>query len=177
MPDDSHEAQIRPAVQGIAAMAHTGFTVADIERSITFYRDILGLTLVSRQEGQRPYLAVITGLPGVYLKTAYLKVTPAADHVLELLEYTSHPAPPTPRETNRPGNAHLCFRVADIGAAYHTLRAQGVTFIAPPERITSGVNEGAVGCYLRDPDGFTLELFQPPAATSDRASARGSRGG
>lgn len=148
--------------RGLVGVAHTGFTVADIERSIAFYRDLLGMVLVARQEGQRPYLATLTGFAGVYLKTAFLKVSPEADHVLELLEYTSHPAPPTPRETNRPGNGHLCFRVADINAMHAWLAAHGVTFISPPALITSGVNAGALGCYLRDPDGFTIELFQLP---------------
>jgi catechol 2,3-dioxygenase-like lactoylglutathione lyase family enzyme len=147
----------------VLAMGHTGFTVADIERSIAFYRDQLGLLLISQQEGQRPYLSVMTGFPGVYLKTAFLKVTPEAEHVLELLEYTSHPGEPTPRETNRPGNGHICLRVAEIQALYTRLSAAGVTFISPPEPITSGVNAGAVACYLRDPDGFTVELIQPPA--------------
>lgn len=153
-----------PSPRGLMGVAHTGFTVADIERSIAFYRDLLGMVLVARQEGQRPYLATITGFADVYLKTAFLKVSPEADHVLELLEYTSHPAPPTPRETNRPGNGHLCFRVADITAMYERLAAHGVRFISPPTLITSGVNAGALGCYLRDPDGFTIELFQAPAA-------------
>jgi catechol 2,3-dioxygenase-like lactoylglutathione lyase family enzyme len=148
----------------LTGIAHTGFTVADIERSIVFYRDLLGLVLVARQEGRRPYLATITGFADVYLKTALLKVTPDAEHSLELLEYTSHPAPPTPRQTNRPGNGHLCFRVADIEPIYQRLAAARVTFMSPPSPITSGVNTGALACYLRDPDGFTVELFQPPPA-------------
>ena len=41
---------------------HTGFTVSDIERSIAFYRDVLGLRLVRRQTGTAPYLASVTGL-------------------------------------------------------------------------------------------------------------------
>jgi catechol 2,3-dioxygenase-like lactoylglutathione lyase family enzyme len=148
----------------LVAAVHTGFTVADIERSIAFYRDVLGMTLVMQQEGRRPYLATITGFADVYIKMAYLKATPDGDHILELLEYTSHPAAATPRETNRPGNAHLCFRVADIHAAHERLATQGVAFISPPALVTSGVNAGAFGCYLRDPDGFTIEFFQSPAA-------------
>ena len=143
---------------------HTGFTVADIERSIHFYRDLLGMTLISRQEGQRPYLAEITGFPDVYLKTAFLKATPTDAHVLELLEYTSHPAPATPRETNRPGNAHISFRVSDIHALHRHLARHDVTFMSPPALVTSGVNSGTLSCYLRDPDGFTIEITQPPAA-------------
>jgi catechol 2,3-dioxygenase-like lactoylglutathione lyase family enzyme len=150
----------------LVGVSHTGFTVSDIERSLAFYRDLLGLALVGRQEGRRPYLATITGFPDVYIKAAYLKVAPESEHVLELLEYTSHSAPATARETNRPGNGHLCFRVTEIHAIHDRLAAAGVTFISPPAPVTSGMNAGAIGCYLRDPDGFTIELFQPPAPTA-----------
>ena len=100
---------------------HTGFTVASLERSIAFYRDLLGMTLVAQQEGQRPYLAIVTGFPDVYLRTAFLKATPDSPHILELLEYRSHPADPLPPETNRPGNAHLCFYVRDIHGLHRRL--------------------------------------------------------
>jgi catechol 2,3-dioxygenase-like lactoylglutathione lyase family enzyme len=148
---------------------HTGLTVSDIERSIAFYRDALGMTLVARQVGEAPYLATITGFPGVRLQMAFLKATPTSAHVLELLEYTSHPGEATPRETNRPANAHFCLRVTGIQALYERLAGQGVRFISPPTAITHGVNAGAVGCYLRDPDGFTVELIQ--GAASPRAGA------
>jgi hypothetical protein len=52
--------------------------------------------------------------------------------------------------------------VADIQALSQRLAEAGVTFISPPTTVTSGVNTGAVGCYLRDPDGVTVELLQPP---------------
>jgi catechol 2,3-dioxygenase-like lactoylglutathione lyase family enzyme len=139
---------------------HTGFTVSDIERSIAFYRDTFGMTLVHRQEGTAPYLGTITGFSGVRLKIALLKATPDDAHILELLEYTSHPAPATDRATNLPGNAHLCLRVDDIEQWYRALVAQGVVAISPPVRVTAGINTGAHAVYVRDPDGFTIELYQ-----------------
>jgi catechol 2,3-dioxygenase-like lactoylglutathione lyase family enzyme len=142
---------------------HTGFTVANMERAVEFYRDWLGMVVVTAQEGQRPYLATITGFPDIYLKTTFLKVSPEAEHTLELLEYTSHPGEPLPDDTNRPGNAHLCYRVRDIQALYEKLRSRpGVRFVNPPVAVTSGINTGAIACYLRDPDGHTIELIQPP---------------
>ena len=45
----------------VGSVYHTGFTVSDIERSLAFYRDVLGLRLVKRQTGTAPYLATVTG--------------------------------------------------------------------------------------------------------------------
>ena len=145
----------------IEGMYHVGFTVSDIDRSIEFYRDGLGLSLYRRQTGTAEYLSTITGFEGARLEIALLK-TPDGTGMLELLQYVSHPAPPTPRETNRPGNAHLCFKVDDIHQACADLRVRGVRLIADPAEITAGVHKGGYGVYLRDPDGFTVELFQPP---------------
>ncbi len=146
----------------VESLYHVGFTVSDIERSIEFYRDMLGMTLYRRQQGTAEYLATITGFPGVRLEVALLK-TPDGSGMLELLQYASHPAPPTDRDTNRPGNGHLCFKVSNIQEACEELRQRGVRLISEPAEITAGIHKGAYGVYLRDPDGFTVELYQPPA--------------
>ncbi len=148
----------------LTGVYHTGFTVSNIERSITFYRDMLGMHLVHRQEGTAPYLGSVTGFPGVRLQIALLKTAPDDPQMLELLQYVSHPAEPTDRATNRPGNGHLCFKVDNIHEWYQRLSAQGVDFRSEPVQIMAGVNEGAYAVYLRDPDGFTIELYQPAPA-------------
>ncbi len=149
----------------VGSMYHTGFTVSDIERSIAFYRDVLGLTLVRQQEGSAEYLSTVTGFKGARLKLALLKPGDGTG-MLELLEYVSHPAPPTERETNRPGNGHLCFKVDDIHKACDELRRRGVRLISEPTEISAGFHKGGFAVYLRDPDDFTIELFQPPPATA-----------
>ena len=142
---------------------HTGFTVSDIERSLAFYRDVLGLTLVKRQTGTAPYLAAVTGFEGVRLEIALLQPADGGS-MLELLQYASHPAPPTDRATNRPGNGHLCFKIDDLHAACAELRRRGVTLVSEPTEITAGTHAGGWAVYLRDPDGFTVELYQGPSA-------------
>jgi lactoylglutathione lyase len=147
----------------VESLYHVGFTVSDIERSIEFYRDLLGMTLYRRQQGTAEYLSRITGFPGVRLEVALLK-TPDGGALLELLQYVTHPAQPTDRETNRPGNGHVCFKVSDIQEACEELRRRGVRLISDePVKITGGVHQGAYAVYLRDPDGFTVELYQPSA--------------
>lgn len=158
----SQPAAEQPPLGRLLDVYHTGFTVADIERSIRFYRDQLGMVLVHRQEGSSPYTATLVGFPGVHLKIAFLKAAPEAHHVLELLEYTSHPAEANAPETNRPGNGHFALRVTDIDGLYRDLSAQGVHFVSPPQLITAGVHAGVRACYLRDPDGFSIELMQFP---------------
>jgi catechol 2,3-dioxygenase-like lactoylglutathione lyase family enzyme len=147
----------------VGSVYHTGFTVRDIERSVAFYRDLLGMRVVRRQAGTAPYLGTITGFEGVRLEVALLQPADGGS-MLELLQYASHPAEPTDRATNRPGNGHLCFRVEDIHAACAELRARGVRLISEPTEITAGTHAGGWGVYLRDPDGFTLELYQAPPA-------------
>ena len=162
----------------VGPVYHTGFTVSDIERSVAFYRDVLGMRLLRRQPGTADYLASITGFPGVRLEVALLQPE-GGGSLLELLQYVSHPAPATPRETNRPGNAHLCFQVEDIHAACAHLRRHGVTLMSEPAEITAGVHRGGFGVYARDPDGFTLELYQgPPTSgppTGEREQAPAAR--
>jgi catechol 2,3-dioxygenase-like lactoylglutathione lyase family enzyme len=156
----------------VGPVYHTGFTVSDIERSLVFYRDVLGLELIKRQTGTAPYLATVTGFEGVRLETAHLQPA-AGGSMLELLQYVSHPAPPTDRATNRPGNGHLCFKVDDLRGVCAELKRRGVTLVSEPTEITAGTHAGGWAVYLRDPDGFTVELYQGPSAspTDTRAAA------
>lgn len=63
--------------------------------------------------------------------------------------------------TNRAGNTHLCLTVSDLRACYAALQAQGVHFQSELVTITAGPNQGGLVVYFFDPDGYTLELFQP----------------
>ncbi|HZQ07374.1 MAG TPA: VOC family protein, partial [Anaerolineae bacterium] len=62
---------------------------------------------------------------------------------------------------NNPGSSHLAFYVDDLPAAYRELQAQGVRFRSAPIMIDKGVNTGGYSVYMLDPDGITVELFQP----------------
>ena len=72
-----------------------GLTVADIERSIYFYRDILGMTMVGRRPRvNADYVAQQTGYPEVELNVASFKVTPNSRQGLEVVEYLNHTGKP-----------------------------------------------------------------------------------
>jgi len=149
----------------IADVLHFSFTVRDIVRSVDWYTDVLGLELVHRQTGDNDYTRTLVGVPDAVLKVAQFKIpglrSAYSTHLLELVEYAGGAvAGEKAGPINRVGGAHLGFLVTDIHERYRELLAVGVDFANPPVRITEGVNEGGYACYLRDPDGNTLEFLQ-----------------
>jgi len=151
------------AIRG--AVQHTGLTVSNLERSVDFYVRILGCTLIMAQEKTGGYLAEIVGYPGASVKMAHLS-DPAGHHVIELFEYVTPEVLPADLEPRRIGNAHLCFMVSDLDQVYSAIQNEGITFISGPVAVDTGANAGGAGLYLRDPDGITMELFQPAPGTA-----------
>jgi catechol 2,3-dioxygenase-like lactoylglutathione lyase family enzyme len=148
----------------LRAYSHFSFVVHDIERSVAWYRDILGLRLVARQRQDNEYTRRFVGVPGAILEVAEFALPRAgaeAEVLLELLEYVEPRGERSALRRQDVGNAHLSFIVDDIIAEHERLSRAGASFVTPPVRIEEGVNTGGWVCYLCDPDGITLELFQP----------------
>ena len=97
----------------VAGLFHTGITVSDLDRSIAFYRDCLGLELVTQWESSQPYLRRVVGFPDAELRIALLRVpsTPAgvSGHHIELLEYRTPRGERGDPRTCNPGNAHVAL--------------------------------------------------------------------
>jgi catechol 2,3-dioxygenase-like lactoylglutathione lyase family enzyme len=147
----------------LGAVHHLGLTVADIERSILFYRDVLGMTLFRRRpQVDSDYVALQTGFPGVALNVASFKVAHDSQQSLEIVQYMNHAGAPVETASNRPGATHLCLTVDDLRACQADLKAKGVRFKSEPVTITAGPNTGGLVVYFYDPDGYALELFQMP---------------
>jgi catechol 2,3-dioxygenase-like lactoylglutathione lyase family enzyme len=145
----------------MTSLLHTGLTVRDLDRSLGFYRDTLGMETVFEQEKEGGYLAAIVGYPGAHVRMAHLAF-PGDPHRLELFEYIEPPSRGEAGEPRDVGITHVCLLVADVAALSERLRAAGVDFYSDPVPVDTGANAGGVGVYLRDPDGITLELFQRP---------------
>jgi catechol 2,3-dioxygenase-like lactoylglutathione lyase family enzyme len=154
----------RQHMGGIAGAHHTSFTVADLERSLVFFRDRLGLAVVSLPEIHDDYFGRIVGLPGCRVRAALLRVPGSAHHV-ELFEYLTPQGQACALRPCDPGSAHLALLVDDLQALYERLSAEGAAFIGEPVEIDAGPNAGGYGVYLRDPNGVLIELFQPPRRT------------
>jgi catechol 2,3-dioxygenase-like lactoylglutathione lyase family enzyme len=147
----------------VRGLHHTCYTVSDLDRSVAFYRDLLGCEVLAEQEKEGGYLAAIVGYPDAHVRMAHLRV-PGAEHVIELFEYLTPAGTRADVEPRNVGASHLCFLVDDLPALYEQLREQGAnSFVSPPVEVDTGVNKGGYALYLRDPDGISVELFQPPA--------------
>lgn len=146
-------------MHGIAGAHHTSFTVANLERSLAFFRDVLGLEVLGTREVRDDYFGRIVGLPGSAVKAAMIRL-PGGHHV-ELFEYLHPPGQGVAPRPCDPGSCHLALLTPDLPALYEKLRAS-VDFLSAPILITAGPNRGGYGVYLRDPNGILLELFQPP---------------
>jgi catechol 2,3-dioxygenase-like lactoylglutathione lyase family enzyme len=144
---------------------HVSWTVSDLERSQKFYTE-LGFELVHYQENRNEYTDRLVGLPGTHLKAAMMKFRDAppslSGHVIELIEYVTPKGTrlqPKPCDVN---SAHLAVITDDAHRLHAKMIAAGGNFVSPPVAITEGINKGGFTCYMRDPDGFTIELMQPP---------------
>jgi catechol 2,3-dioxygenase-like lactoylglutathione lyase family enzyme len=142
-------------------MAHVGVTVADLERSVRFYTEGLGLEVAVRQTSAAGYLA-LTGYPGLEIATAFVEA-PGDGVRVELQEYRRVGDHGVREPGTAPvGSSHICFRVEDVAATLERAEAAGGSRVTDPAAIDSGINTGGAAVYLRDPDGYTIELFQPP---------------
>jgi catechol 2,3-dioxygenase-like lactoylglutathione lyase family enzyme len=150
----------KPSFSVIAA-DHTGFTVSDLERSLVFWRDVLGFELSHRAHQTGELASRITGIPGSEISLAVVR---APGHKIELLQYHAPPDRQL-KNTHRPcdlGAVHVALTVDNLVAVLETIAASGWTARGTPQTLTTGPNAGRRVVYVRDPDGTTIELMQPP---------------
>jgi lactoylglutathione lyase len=149
----------------VAGLWHSGLTVRDLEASLAYYCDGLGLEHLFTRDVDPRLGAEIWGCPDPVARVAFLRV-PGSDTQLELFEFdhgeTPAPPPLQPWETR---HTHVCFYVDDLDGLYERMSAQGHRFRSPgPVPITTGPLAGARALYAVDPDGVSVELFERPPA-------------
>lgn len=155
----------------ITSAHHMGLQVEDLERSLAFYRDVLGFELLFAWNPQADYIRELVGYPEADIHVAILRL-PGTDVVLELLDYRNVERRAVDTRTANPGTAHIAFFVDDLDALYAELVARGVRSVSPPVTPTIGPNEGGRVVYLIDPDGIRVELIQSARSFADYAAGR-----
>ena len=140
---------------------HFALTVGDLERSLRFYRDLLGLEVRVRRVWDEEYVRKMVGFSDASMDIALLALPGSEDQQLELIEYRQPRAKAPRNPINTAGSAHLCFMVDDIQEVYERLRRAGIEFVSAPVAVPVGPNKGRRTAYLLDPDGIVVQLMQP----------------
>ena len=141
----------------IKGIHHASFTVSNMERSVAFYRDILGMEVLwdSVEAGVKYKGEVsdrITGCPGT---EQYLVFMGIEGDFLELVEYMPGGKALVDHKASDVGACHVCFKTDDIQALYEKLlESNAVVHCSPQKGMSNQV------MYFRDPDGIILEAVE-----------------
>jgi len=145
----------------VKSVQHFGLTVSNLDEARHFFHDLLGLeaTEVRETSGERP--EIILGIPGVSLRLCLFKLPDGNN--LEVIEYLNPRGTKLDLRTCNPGVPHIAFIVDDIQKMYEELSAKGVKFVNPPYWGGESVAGPGWGvCFLRGPDGISIEFMQAP---------------
>ena len=141
---------------------HTGITVSNLERSLAFWRDILGFELSHTAHQTGEMAKAITGVAGAEIKLVVLKAP--GGHKIELLQYVAPPGR-TKHIDLRPcdvGHVHVALTVYNLEMVLEKIAASGWKAAGKPQTLERGPNAGKRVVYVRDPDSTTIELMQLP---------------
>lgn len=122
-------------------LLHTMLRVGNLDRSIEFYRDVLGMTLLRRQD-----------YPEGRFTLAFIGYGEEANHtVIELTHNWD-----TPSYDLGNGYGHIAIGVDDVYAACEKIRAAGGKIVREPGPMKHGTT---ILAFVEDPDGYRIELL------------------
>lgn len=124
----------------VTKLLHTRMRVSDMDQTIAFYTDILGLEVLERKTSPR----------GSHL--AFLRV-PNSDELIELCSF-----PPSGPVTVQADLVHLAFQVESLDDTIASLNQKGVTITDGPTKTSSGSRF----IFIDAPDGYEVELIERP---------------
>jgi lactoylglutathione lyase len=124
----------------VKKLLHTRMRVSDLDQTIRFYTDVLGLEVLERKTSPR----------GSQL--AFLKV-PNSEELIELTSF-----PPSGPVTVQEDLVHLAFQVENLDDTIASLNAKGIKVTDGPTRTSSGSRF----IFIDAPDGYEVELIERP---------------
>ena len=179
LPAQQPPAQPAPAgdIVGVGNFAHI---VADMDRAVGFYRDVLGLTVSGTIPfGPNDAVARFGHTEGGQSRVVVLRV-PGSAMGIELIEYKDIERKPQAPRFHDPGAANISLRVRNLDALFPKIAAYpGVKVLSPggkPATITLP-NASLRAVFLQDPDGFVVELADAANAPADAGAGPVLNGG
>lgn len=135
---------------------HFGIVASDIEKSLHFYKNLLGFQIKIDALEQGDFIDTILGLKNAKVRT--IKMLAPDGNLIELLSYQSHKGRKKKnKEIFDIGASHIAFTVENLDYEYKKLKKQGVKFNCPPQISPDGKAKVAF-CY--DPDDVPVELVE-----------------
>lgn len=143
---------------------HVGLTVSDLDRSIAFYRDILGLEFqgeifMAGEETDRLFRMKDTKARVAYLNGSKAMEAPP----IELIQFVDNKVKKVKGNLFTTSISEVCFYTDDIERVYNSLIENHVECLSEPQYFDFRANKlgESKAFYFRDPDGIVLEMMQP----------------
>ncbi len=137
----------------VIGLQHASATVTDLEQSVKFYRDTLGLDYLGTRHMSPEKVYQFFNLQGVTAKYGWFMA--GRSTVLELYQFDPVDNGPFTFTPNKPGPHHFALEVRNLDAFFRELMTMGVKSVSPPEFIQGGFKVA----YIKDPDGIVIELI------------------
>lgn len=139
----------------VEEIVHIGVSVFDLEESVQFYRDVVGMEIEYRAHHEGEKISRVVDVPDAKLEVCVLRKGAVR---LELIDYGK---PEKKRvayqEQSTPGLIHIAMKVSDVDEAYRRLSARGYGFNSEP--LVTRENGPRI-CYFHGPDNVIMELYQ-----------------
>ena len=140
----------------IKEIRHFGIVVSDLEKSLKFYRDLLGLKIEKTMDESGKFIDTILSLENVQMKTVKMK-SASGNTLIELLEYKSPSSTLINKKIFDLGLSHVAFTVNNIDECYSLLSKSGIKFNSPPQ---ISPDKKAKVAFCVDPDNTPIELVE-----------------
>lgn len=141
---------------------HSAITVADTERSVRFWADMIGLAVAGGSLNSGPTQQHLDGAAGAVVRVTGLRPQHTSGPGLEFLQYLTpadgRPAPPSVRPSDI-AHVRVVLEVDDLERVVEQLSRSDTPFISPRPGRVSGT-PFALGVMVKDPDGHAVLLVQ-----------------
>ena len=139
----------------IKEVRHIGIVVNNMENSLKFYQDLLGLKIIKDMDEQGGYINNMLSLDGVQVRTVKLSAG-MGNTLIELLDFKSH-SDNEIRNFYTIGASHVALTVDNLEDLYKHLSENNIKFNAPPQKSPDGLVKVT---FCDDPDGTPIELVE-----------------
>jgi predicted enzyme related to lactoylglutathione lyase len=156
-------------ITGVGNYSHI---VADLDKSLAFYRDVIGLKPSAPPQAfsGNPAIMRLGNTPGAQSRFVALPVPGSAIGV-ELIEYKDIARTPVYPRFQDPGAANLILRLRDVDSVLEKVKKTPGAKVLSAGGVPATIGNGGKIVFIQDPDGFVLELAQAGAPRGGAAAA------